>query len=321
MRGDAISRHGSKLVHFWFVFPGHPIKVPNSPELSPLAADVHDNGNDDDTEACLSSCELASCGDMAIQADVEECDDGNMVDTDACTAMCTTAKCGDAAVQAGVEECDDGNMVQTDMCLNSCKTAKCGDSLVQEGVEECDDGNMVETDMCINTCKAAKCGDGKVQMNVEQCDDGNMVDNDACSNTCKLTLKKTFSAMFTLNQDGQGQCGNWNTFRGTIGVGGYTKVTLRGSLDMVGKSCNGANANTICQNLKNGTNTNIVCDGSTWVIGSCGGGIEISTTGSICNCNVGHTVRPCIGAGNPNWGGMNTATCNGPTQTLEVICE
>ena len=32
-------------------------------------------------------------------------------------------------------------------------------------------------------------------------------------------------------------------------------------------------------------------------------------------------VRPCIGAGNPNWGGMNTATCNGPTQTLEVICE
>jgi cysteine-rich repeat protein len=192
---------------------------------------------------------------------------------------------------------------------------------VQAGVEECDDGNMVETDVCINTCKTAKCGDGKVQMNVEQCDDGNMVDNDACSNTCKLNLKKTFSAMFTLNQDGQGQCGNWNTFRGTIGVGGYTKVTLRGSLDMVGKSCNGANANTICQNLKNGTNTSIVCDGSTWVIGSCGGGIEISTTGSICNCNVGHTVRPCIGAGNPNWGGMNTATCNGPTQTLEVICE
>ena len=125
-------------------------------KLGPFAADVHDNGN--------------------------------VVDTDACTAMCKKAKCGDAAVQAGVEECDDGNMVQTDMCLNTCKTAKCGDSQVQAGVEECDDGNMLQTDMCLNTCKAAKCGDGQVQAGVEQCDDGNMVDNDQCSNTCKLPL-------------------------------------------------------------------------------------------------------------------------------------
>jgi cysteine-rich repeat protein len=45
------------------------------------------------------TCKAASCGDMAIQADVEECDDGNMVDTDACTAMCKTAKCGDMIVR------------------------------------------------------------------------------------------------------------------------------------------------------------------------------------------------------------------------------
>jgi cysteine-rich repeat protein len=206
-------------------------------------------------------------------------------------------------------------------CTLMCKNAACGDGNVQMGVEECDDGNMVETDACINTCKAAKCGDGKVQANVEQCDDGNMIDNDACSNACKLTIAKTFSAQFNANQDGQGQCGNWNNFRASIANGGYTKVTLRGNLDMVGRVCNGANANTICQNLKNGLATNLFCDGSTWMIGTCGAGVEISTTGSICNCNVGHTVRPCIGQGNPNWGGMNTNTCNGPSQTLEVLCE
>ncbi|MBP6570338.1 MAG: DUF4215 domain-containing protein, partial [Gemmatimonadales bacterium] len=52
--------------------------------MGPLSGDVHDNGNDDDTDACLSSCELASCGDGFVQTEVEECDDANIIETDGC---------------------------------------------------------------------------------------------------------------------------------------------------------------------------------------------------------------------------------------------
>ncbi len=78
----------------------------------------------------------------------------------------------------------------------------------------------------------------------------------------------------------------------------------------------------ICSNLKSGTAMSIVCDGRTWRIGSCNGGIAINANGSLCNCpDPGYTVRPCQGNNNPNWGGINTATCGGPSQTLEVSCE
>ena len=87
-----------------------------------------------------------------MQAGVEECDDGNMEETDACLSSCKAAKCGDMLVQVGVEECDDGNLEDKDGCLNSCKTAKCGDGVVQAGVEQCDDANANEADGC-TACK------------------------------------------------------------------------------------------------------------------------------------------------------------------------
>jgi cysteine-rich repeat protein len=48
-----------------------------------------------------------------------------MVDTDACVSTCKSAKCGDGFVRAGMEECDDGNMVDNDMCTNACKNGTC----------------------------------------------------------------------------------------------------------------------------------------------------------------------------------------------------
>ncbi|WP_366524546.1 hypothetical protein [Nannocystis sp.] len=151
-----------------------------------------------------------------------------------------------------------------------------------------------------------------------------MVDNDSCNNMCKSTLKKSFGpAQCTLNQDCASQCTPWNNFRASLGAGPYTKITLRGSNDMVGRVCNGATAQTLCQALKNGTAVGpLACDGNNWRTGNCGGGLEINADGTLCSCdNPGWIVRPCIGGGNPNWGGMNSATCNGPSQTLEVICE
>ena len=79
MRGDAISRRGSKLVQFWFVFPTHRTKASNSHELAPFAGDVADNGNADDTDTCVTGCKAAACGDGFVGPG-ETCDDANQVD-------------------------------------------------------------------------------------------------------------------------------------------------------------------------------------------------------------------------------------------------
>src|SRR5690606_4448768 len=67
-----------------------------------------------------------------IWAGMEQCDDGNQDDTDACPTSCEPAVCGDGFVQAGVEECDDGNNIDDDGCTNNC-IAECGGVLFNPG--------------------------------------------------------------------------------------------------------------------------------------------------------------------------------------------
>ncbi len=88
------------------------------------------------------------CGDGVVDAS-EDCDDGNQVETDACLATCLLASCGDGIIQEGVEACDDGNQVDDDVCLNTCALATCGDGFLGPG-EACDDGNQVDDDECTN---------------------------------------------------------------------------------------------------------------------------------------------------------------------------
>jgi cysteine-rich repeat protein len=168
-----------------------------------------DDGDADNTDACLSTCNLATCGDGFVRNDlvapevcddgnmeqqrtaaswvastrravtassvtgVEQCDDGNMDNADACTDICRNAECGDGFVQ-GDEICDDGNLSNADACLVTCVAASCGDGFAQTGVEACDDGNGSNLDSCLVGCVAATCGDGNVYTGVESCDDGNM---------------------------------------------------------------------------------------------------------------------------------------------------
>jgi cysteine-rich repeat protein len=143
-----------------------------------------DDGNDDNTDSCLDTCELASCGDGYVGPG-EGCDDGNTDDDDDCTNTCALASCGDGVLQEP-EQCDDGNGLDNDDCLDTCLLASCGDGYVHEGVEECDDANMANDDTCVEGCIAASCGDGFTGPG-EGCDDGNMVDDDACTNGCALT--------------------------------------------------------------------------------------------------------------------------------------
>ena len=131
----------------------------------------------------------AVCGDGAVQAG-EECDDGNEDDGDACLSTCEAAVCGDGAVQVGIEECDDGNEDDGDACLSSCAKAKCGDGAVQAGVEACDagpDNGFGIYGGCTPWCTLGPhCGDGILHPQ-EGCDDGNNGDDrDGCVDGCVL---------------------------------------------------------------------------------------------------------------------------------------
>ncbi len=146
-----------------------------------------DDGNDDDLDACLSTCEPASCGDGLVFEGEEECDDGNSSDTDACLSTCVAATCGDGFVREGHEVCDDANRIDDDGCTNACALPTCGDGVLQDG-EECDDGNFSNNDDCLGICLAASCGDGFVHEGVEECDDANIFDHDACISTCEAAF-------------------------------------------------------------------------------------------------------------------------------------
>ncbi|MEZ4361556.1 MAG: M57 family metalloprotease [Kofleriaceae bacterium] len=134
------------------------------------------------------------------------------------------------------------------------------------------------------------------------------------------TAPEMFSDYLAAGSAPAGVCTAWNNFRSSL-TGTYSKVTLRGSADPDGVTCSGTNANTICQALRTGTPiSSLTCDGNTWNVGACGG-TAVSVNSSVCSCPASgaHIARPCIG--NSNWGGMGTATCGSPGQSMDVICE
>jgi cysteine-rich repeat protein len=92
------------------------------------------------------------CGDGYPDAG-EECDDGNDVETDDCLSICKQAVCGDGVVHSGIEECDDGDADNSDECLFGCVRARCGDGYVRTAAEICDDGNVVDGDGCSADCR------------------------------------------------------------------------------------------------------------------------------------------------------------------------
>jgi len=68
------------------------------------------------------ACITQVCGN-GVQEGAEQCDDGNAVESDACLSTCKKATCGDGVLwtnPAGSEECDDANFDETDGCLSSC---------------------------------------------------------------------------------------------------------------------------------------------------------------------------------------------------------
>lgn len=154
-----------------------------------------DDGNDVDTDDCLTTCVTNVCGDGFVHAELEECDDGNLDNTDDCLEGCSLARCGDGIVHAGVEECDDANVTDDDECVSTCLWNVCGDGAVLTGLEECDNGEANgPTGACLANCALATCGDGLPCVDAdcvtgpdegpEQCDDGNDDNQDDCIADC-----------------------------------------------------------------------------------------------------------------------------------------
>ena len=135
------------------------------------------------------------------------------------------------------------------------------------------------------------------------------------------TAGVAFSGSFTQGQVASGQCPLWTSFRAKL-TGTYSTITISGSSDLVGRTCTGVSANTLCQALRTGTTVSgLACNGNTWFVDQCSGGLEITADGAACACKTpGYAVRPCLSS-NGDWGGVNTATCNGPTQTMNVTCK
>lgn len=99
------------------------------------------------------TCQPADCGNAIVESN-EVCDDGNDDNTDACLNNCQMPICGDNYIWQGHEECDDGNNFNTDSCIN-CLNARCGDEYLRAGVEECDEGsnNGQQGSGCTANCR------------------------------------------------------------------------------------------------------------------------------------------------------------------------
>jgi cysteine-rich repeat protein len=156
-------------------------------DASPQAGEQCDDGNPNNADACLDTCQNAFCGDT-FGFGTEQCDDGNTISGDGCNFQCGIEGCGNG-VPEPPEECDDGNQnsnTAPNACRLDCIDAFCGDNVMDTG-EACDDGNPINTDGCV-ACATAFCGDGFPRAGVEECDDGNPIDTDGCSNACTSNL-------------------------------------------------------------------------------------------------------------------------------------
>lgn len=134
-----------------------------------------------------------------------------------------------------------------------------------------------------------------------------------------ITSGRTYTFNATSGNADASWCTPWTTFCQSL-TGTYTRVTMKGSFDSTGRTTNNSTiANGIAQALRNGTDYNAFDSATsfTWIVGVCGGTRALSATGSVCSCeSTGWVWRPCIN--NNNWGGVNTAVCSSPSQTITI---
>lgn len=133
----------------------------------------------------------------------------------------------------------------------------------------------------------------------------------------------TYSDLFTNGvTPSTTQAANWNAYRSTlVAANPYYKVKLYGTGSTSFIECNVPSiVQDIALKLRTGVAATWIDGANTWNVGVCavsGTEWELSVNSGNCSCpSPGFVVRP--GIGNLNWGGIGTATCSGPTQTMTV---
>jgi len=122
------------------------------------------------------------------------------------------------------------------------------------------------------------------------------------------------------------QCQNWNAFRAQLGQKSFASVTISGTYDEVGRTITDpVSATVLAQLLSSGTSGTVNSGGHTWSVGMCGaslcGGLSVTLSvdgsSSACECTDTYAIR--ANAQGDQWGGINTASCNAPSQTMRLV--
>lgn len=144
-----------------------------------------------------------------------------------------------------------------------------------------------------------------------------------CKANAQTTL--TYSQNFIGGATPTTQCTAWDAFRASLTTSyTYLSFTISGSQNTTGITCtNPTIAAAVAAALRTATAGSWSSDGQNWgVYTNCGSGcggtiVELTNTGSGCNCNSGYNIRPNIA--NSNWGGINGTTCGAVSQTMTVV--
>ena len=271
-------------------------------------------------------------GDGFTCTDVDECS----LETDTCdanatctntdggyTCACNTGYDGDGHTCTAIDHCARG----TDSCDTNatctytgpgtytcaCNTGYSGDGFTCTAIDHCAAG----THTCDRNATCTYTGPGTYTC---ACNSGYIGDGFTCT-PASTGGCYTYSESFTSGSlpSTSSQCTNWNTWRASLPSSGLTDLTMSGSADPTGVSCTHApTVQAMADAMRTETAGSWTCDGLSWEVGDCGtASWTLSASGYYCGCpSPGYIARPCIS--NPNWGGIGTATCSGPTQTMEV---
>lgn len=215
-----------------------------------------------------------------------------------------SGSCVASTPPAAGTSCTDGNTCNGDETCNG------SGSCVTGAPPAVNDGNACTTDACdpATGVSHVPLPDGSTCSGVGVCEAG------ACS-----VEGTVFSGDFFEFQSSPEQCTSWEAFRGQLSGSAYSSITMSGTFDPTGVTCDVPSVATqLCQALHDATPLSVACNGRVWSVGFCNG-VELTANDGTCQCGTGYTVRPCLEGG--AWGGMGTDTCNAPSQTMTVACQ